>query len=287
MAASYPTTVVVLASHSDTTDTIFAADINTPNAEIVAVETGLLNGFQHDLIPLTDDVRSLGSTTKRWLKVWAQDADIDGTLTLLTGLTVPNGGTGATTLTTHGVLIGEGASAVAVTAVGTTGQVLTGVSGADPTFQALPASTVTLLKANSGTDASVGATNVDTIAISGLTGKDMLLVKITAISVTQATANIQLYNATDSVAVTAALASLGAGQTLMISNDVAQSQASATSIVARYEGKDTVPTVYGSINVAAFTTAWTGAWTLALRHGGVTAGGSFQWRWTVLKIAGQ
>lgn len=101
--ATYPGAVVVLASHADTTDTIFAADINTPNAEIVAVETGLLNGFQHDLLPLTDDVRSLGSTTKRWLKVWAQDADIDGTLTLAAGSTVTvNNGVvqGRLTLTT-------------------------------------------------------------------------------------------------------------------------------------------------------------------------------------------
>lgn len=85
MAASYPNSIVSLATHSDTTDTIFAADVNTPNAEIVAVETGLLNGFQHDLLPLTDDTRSLGSTSKRWLKLWTQDLDLDGTLTLPAG----------------------------------------------------------------------------------------------------------------------------------------------------------------------------------------------------------
>lgn len=79
--ASYPSSIVTLATHNDNTDTIFAADINTPNAEIVAIETGLLNGFQHNLIPDADDTRSLGSSSKRWLKLWTQDIDFDGTVT--------------------------------------------------------------------------------------------------------------------------------------------------------------------------------------------------------------
>lgn len=44
------------------------------------------------------------------------------------------GGTGATTLTVHGVLLGEGTATIAATAVGTTGQVLVGATGADPAF---------------------------------------------------------------------------------------------------------------------------------------------------------
>lgn len=49
-------------------------------------------------------------------------------------LLVANGGTGAQTFTAHGVLIGEGTSAISVTAVGTTGIPLVGVTGADPVF---------------------------------------------------------------------------------------------------------------------------------------------------------
>lgn len=45
---------------------------------------------------------------------------------------VVEGGTGATTLTAHGVLLGEGTSAITPTAVGTNGQVLLGSTGADP-----------------------------------------------------------------------------------------------------------------------------------------------------------
>ncbi len=49
-------------------------------------------------------------------------------------LGVANGGTGATTLTSNGVLIGNGTSAISATAEGTTGQVLTGVTGSAPTW---------------------------------------------------------------------------------------------------------------------------------------------------------
>ena len=51
--------------------------------------------------------------------------------------TVPQGGTGDSTLTAHGVLIGEGVSPVNVTAAGTTGQVLTATTSADPAFAAI------------------------------------------------------------------------------------------------------------------------------------------------------
>lgn len=47
---------------------------------------------------------------------------------------VIEGGTGATTLTAHGVLLGEGTSAITPTAVGTNGQLLIGTSAADPTW---------------------------------------------------------------------------------------------------------------------------------------------------------
>ncbi len=45
---------------------------------------------------------------------------------------VIEGGTGASTLTAHGVLLGEGTSAITPTAVGTNGQVLLGSTAADP-----------------------------------------------------------------------------------------------------------------------------------------------------------
>lgn len=52
-------------------------------------------------------------------------------------LGVAHGGTGALTLTAHGVLLGEGTSAIVATTAGTTGQVLIGSTGADPAFGAV------------------------------------------------------------------------------------------------------------------------------------------------------
>lgn len=56
-----------------------------------------------------------------------------GTMTL--PVTVPNGGTGNNTLTSHGVLVGAGVSAVSQLAAGTAGQVLqSGGASADPAY---------------------------------------------------------------------------------------------------------------------------------------------------------
>ena len=75
-----------------------------------------------------------------------------GTTQTLGGtLIVANGGTGATSFTDHGVILGSGTGPLSVTAVGTTGQVLTGVTGADPTWQAAMGANLTI---TSKTDAN-------------------------------------------------------------------------------------------------------------------------------------
>lgn len=56
-------------------------------------------------------------------------------------LDVVNGGTGRATLTNHGVLVGAGTSAITQLAVGATGTVLAGSTGADPAFTASPSVT--------------------------------------------------------------------------------------------------------------------------------------------------
>lgn len=54
-------------------------------------------------------------------------------------IVVAEGGTGASTFTTNGILYGNGTSAIGVTSAGTTGQVLTSNgSGSAPTYQAAP-----------------------------------------------------------------------------------------------------------------------------------------------------
>lgn len=57
---------------------------------------------------------------------------------------VAGGGTGAVSFTSNGVLIGNSTSAITATLAGTTGQVLTGVTGSAPTFQAPAASSITI-----------------------------------------------------------------------------------------------------------------------------------------------
>src|SRR5260370_37382452 len=54
------------------------------------------------------------------------------------------GGTGAATLTAHGVLLGEGTSAVTATTAGTNGQLLCASTGADPAFTSLTSTGSTL-----------------------------------------------------------------------------------------------------------------------------------------------
>lgn len=62
----------------------------------------------------------------------------DGTFAAATiggTVSVSQGGTGATTLTAHGVLLGESIGAIAATAAMSNGQILVGQTGADPTPQ--------------------------------------------------------------------------------------------------------------------------------------------------------
>jgi len=59
-------------------------------------------------------------------------AGATATVALTGQVAVANGGTGAATLTDHGVLLGQGTSAVVATAVAADGQLLIGATGADP-----------------------------------------------------------------------------------------------------------------------------------------------------------
>ena len=148
-----------------------------------------------------------------------------------------------------------------------------------------------LLHANSGTTTSAVAETVDSIALaSGLTAKDTLKVEVTLSSVTQQTAAPILYNVTDALTVVQWFvggAAAAAGGSYASTATIRQRQSGATAVSAYTIGHDAGGTVAGEWNNPTFTTNWTGAWTLGLRHGGVTAGGTFQWSWAVYKLAGQ
>jgi len=156
-------------------------------------------------------------------------------------------------------------------------------------FQLLSQTTnyISLLKANSGTDTTSSAALLDTIAISGLTAKDTLKVIINSDTIIQQTASISLYNSTDSVQITDTN-TIAAGKTFITEVNIRQMQNANTAVLAigAVQEDDTFHNV-GTNSPVAFTTAWTGSWTLALRHNGVTSGGTFRWSWSVYKISGQ
>jgi len=84
--------------------------------------------------PAFADLTSSGSTIT--VSGGANTLNID----ITAPVSVANGGTGATSLTDHGVLIGSGTSAVTVSAVGTDGQIMVGATAADPIFASLTSS---------------------------------------------------------------------------------------------------------------------------------------------------
>lgn len=84
--------------------------------------------------------------------------DITGTTIALDGdLVVANGGTGRSSLTNHGVLVGAGTAAITQLAVGNTNTVLLGNTGADPSFGQVPNAALVnnSITLNSGTGITV------------------------------------------------------------------------------------------------------------------------------------
>ena len=83
---------------------------------------------------------------------------------------VTGGGTGVTSFTDHGVVLGSGSGALSVTDAGTSGQVLTsGGSGADPDWAA-PSGDITSIVAGTGLTGSSLTTGDATLNVIGGTG---------------------------------------------------------------------------------------------------------------------
>jgi hypothetical protein len=188
------------------------------------------------------------------------------------------------------VIIANSTTSLKVVTPATAGHVLTSAGAA--TAPVFAAQTMSLLKANSGTTTAAGAENVDTFAITGLTAKDTLFVVGTVRAATQAVSTIRLYNSTDSVEITPINDQGGSGdyaanQYGIFQCNIRQTQSSATVIMGMTDLQNANNTRNSLGLGSSFTTAWTGAWTLALRHSGVVAGGTFEWSWAVYKIAGQ
>ena len=320
----YPSSIQTFTAKS-AGQTIQPAHVNDLQTETTAVETGLLTGLAHDLVPdSTANARGLGSSSKQWGLAYVKAVMLaDATeLTIASGaITVTQGyhavdtegnaaaddldsitaGSGITA-GAKVVFRAEDVSRVVTLKDGTGNLLLNGdcaLSATDRTITLIYDGTnwreiarsvhTSPLRANSGTTTSAAAENVDTVAISGLTAKDTLKVVVTWEAVTQQTAAVQLYNATDSVKISecwGGSGTLGAGETGIVEMTIRQVQSAATAI--RAVGLAAVNTT-GNIEAegSTFTTNWTGSWTLALRHTGVTAGGTGKWSWAVHKVAGQ
>lgn len=140
-----------------TSPTLVTPALGTPssgtltNATGLPISTGLASGTSADLAGRISDETGTGalvlasSPTLTTPNLGTPSALV---LTNATGLPVAGGGTGASTFTDGGVIVGNGTGALQATSAGTVGQVLTSNgAGVDPTFQAAPVTltnTVTL-----------------------------------------------------------------------------------------------------------------------------------------------
>jgi hypothetical protein len=107
--------------------------LNSTNANTVTLQPGVTSSSWALTLPTTAGTNNYVLTTNgSGVSSWAQvslTAGVTGTLP------VGNGGTGQTTLTIHGVLIGNAAGAISTTSAGTAGQFLVSQgASADPTW---------------------------------------------------------------------------------------------------------------------------------------------------------
>lgn len=132
--ATYPaTTTANQILYSSATNTI--GGIATANSSALVTDSSGVPSF------------TSGSTANRVLRTNGTAvtfSQVAGATDISGQVPVANGGTGAATLTVHGVVIGNATSAVNITTAGTSGQVLTSNGpSADPTFQTSSSATIT------------------------------------------------------------------------------------------------------------------------------------------------
>ena len=107
--------------------------ITSASWTLLGTNSGALNTLTTDdsnvVTPVAGNINLIGASP-----LSTTGSGADATINLSGTVSVANGGTGAVTLTAHGVLLGEGTSAVVATTAGTNGEILIGSTGADPVF---------------------------------------------------------------------------------------------------------------------------------------------------------
>jgi hypothetical protein len=128
------------ASSNPTFGTVVVAGGGTGAATLTGVVIG--NGTsamtasaitQHDVLigGASNAITSVAPSATSGVPLISQGASTNPTFGTVV---VAGGGTGATTLTSHGLLVGAGTSAISALSVGSTGTLLNGVTGGNPTF---------------------------------------------------------------------------------------------------------------------------------------------------------
>lgn len=142
-----------------------------------------------------------------------------------------------------------------------------------------------LLRAASGTSVTTPFIIVDTVDIEELGDLDTIQIFYTLESQVTNTGSPQVYHVTDSGILVLALSTLVAGGTAQGIITLRRAQSSRNLIVGHtingYTGGNTQ-----TINILTTSTPWDDPWTLGLRYQSLTAGGTFCWSWTVMKISG-
>jgi hypothetical protein len=123
---------------------------NVPNVKDIIVSNGTLTDDGGGTVTITTGGGGAGVTTLAFGTTGLTPAAATGGVITVAGtLVVANGGTGATTLTSHGILMGSGTSAITATAEPSDGQLLIGSTGDYPQLGTITNGT--------GIDVSVGA----------------------------------------------------------------------------------------------------------------------------------
>ena len=327
MAASYPSSAKSFTTKTDGAgQTIFAAHVNDLQDEVVALETALISGgVAHGLKPSVAGAQDLGTASLPWgtVRTRALNFDAVSSLTIAAGVvtvtrshhSLDTEAAAATddldTLTATGltdgfVVVLRPANVARVVTVkdGTGNLLLNGDYALNATDRSITllydgtnwrelarsGTTYTRLacSADSGTDTNAAAANVATCAIAGLSALDTLEIVVSYESITQQTAGLLAYSSTDAVTLTdlSGGALIPAARSGISTGTLRIKQGSTTVGLGLTSGNSTANGVIS--DGRAFTIAsWTGAWTLALRHTGVTAGGTFKYSWAVYIRRGQ
>jgi len=146
-------------------------------------------------------------------------------------LPVANGGTGLSTITDHGVMVGSGAGAVTPLAVGTNGQVIVGSTGADPVFATISSTDGTI-------DITGGAGTLDLdlsadVQVTGIHGWNGAILESPAVTVTS-----------DGVTITFSVERSGGGDlTVVFSDGFYDWDTTPADTVSLTAGSDTSPQI--------------------------------------------